>query len=395
MAGRIRPMLWASGVDVDAAEQHRETRRYATFGALICLMTLWSAGAMFTTARFTLGLALPLALAAAAVFGGVMFSIDRLISQMTIEKDTLRYRVGHVLLVRGLLSVVIGMVVAHSSLTFLYAADIRHLVAVDAAAAASREVALVAQSAPETERIAALEAEVARLDAEVAAAYARTDELKAAWVADAIPVNGTNRAANGNYAGPGDVADPLRREWETYRDVALPAVLAARDTALPGLQAQLAEQRQALGQRQDAAHDAATTTGLSAESRAFLQLLGDDPTVWLWLLFFVVLDLVVAGLKAFWPASEVDKAKRAVIAETAAQAEFNRTDTAMAAAYAHRARRAAEVYMALTDADASREIAAAVAREQQGTTAAARLGGRQPETRELRPRRGSRLPSRG
>ena len=353
----IRPMLWLAGADADAVDRHREGARYATFGALIALMSLWSFVAMYTTLHFSLGLSVAASVPGALLFAMIIASVDRLISSLVLERDGFWYRFTRVLLMRGLLSIALGLFVAHATILFVYRADLDHRVHEATVTTRATDVGKVTGNAPEYKQIKADQTQIGQLNSAAASAQLHTDRLRKLWLDDTVPVHG-DRAANGDYAGPGNVSTPLKQDYLSYRNGALAAALKAQRTETPTLLADISARKAALQKRIDAAGSAADRSGgYEARNRAFFALLHDDPTVWLIVAFFVMLDLVVTSLKTTWPASEVDRAKRRQSAAAAAQSDYNTTAPEFAEAHAYAAARAAEVYRATVDVDAAEELA--------------------------------------
>ena len=189
------------------------------------------------------------------------------------------------------------------------------------------------------------------------------NNLKTSWLDDLLCVHG-GTAANGDACGPGPTSNRLEQAFTNYQNVTLPGIQVTQDSNIESAQSEINALNHEISQdnqelstqiQQGTAADLANI-GLAAQSDALWTLFERDKLVWLWPLFFIVIDLAVALMKGVLPESDFDRTRRR-------DRELDDTLHAMTKNSAtwrdvadHAARRKADIAIARIDADADRKI---------------------------------------
>jgi hypothetical protein len=187
---------------------------------------------------------------------------------------------------------------------------------------------------------------------------------KIAWLNDRLCVHGS-LAADGNQCGPGPVSDTLRN---SYQELAanFPAVqanhastVASLNTAIATLNNTITTDRNELRKQiQTGVQADLANTGLAAQSEALWELLRQNAFLWLWPVFFFIIDLTVALMKGILPESDFDlKRRRNRDHENMLESDIEKSSVWREVAE-HTADCRARVAMARADDSAAREIAA-------------------------------------
>lgn len=342
MAQQLRPLLWLSGVDADLAFQERETRRYAGFGVLVGLMAVWSVVIMFLAMRTALHLSFWPAAGFAFLFGLIILCVDRMISGLPLLQDGAFYRFSRILLIRGLFAIILGIVVSHAALLAIYHSDLDFYVSSQVQRNVNEAVAAAGITSKEKQQIADDSSNIVRLAKDATDAQSQLTVLTKAWIADRI-------GSNGDLPGNGDISKNLGGQVEAQKTV-LKTAVTARDQETPKLRADVTSINDAVKKREDAARSqAATSGGYGARSKAVWTLVKQDKTVLLYALFLLAMDLLVTSLKATWPASRVDYAKRIEEGLAKRRQEAYVASTELAEAMVYEAGQRAEVIRAQAD----------------------------------------------
>lgn len=297
--------------------------RHAAVGGLLICVAAWAWAAAAGMLHSSLRAPWPVAICGGLLIAAVIFCIDVLITCTPLPGDKLRYR-ARIILVRGMISLAMGLAIAHATILVMYRAALDQIVAGRDQIVAETDASRIKAHSQWPRAIASAQLQITGYQVELRVSnrsYGRAqgelDRSRAAWLRDRLCINGSGRAANGDWCGNGNVADPLRRAYETLNR-SFPALqrahsqtVASLDAAIAGLDHTIVADRNRLaaeiheGIRADLAN-----TGLAAQSEALWTLLRRDVFLWLWPAFFVVIDLAVALMKGILPESEFDRRRR-------------------------------------------------------------------------------------
>jgi hypothetical protein len=313
----VRPfvefLLWMSGVDPGEARDAREQRRYAAIGALMTFMFGWSTVAM--------GHALAAAVQSKTVWAAIGFGaawatlltiLDRILVGMPLMKDSLPYRFFQVFLIRGALAVVGSFVTAMMALLFIFHADVAAQEAQNLATSSASITGPAMRTQPVLTAQQAIKDDNAKM-ASLAAAVTNTRNLvtqdQKQVACEAAGTCGTETPDDPNHIGWATKLD-IQKEQGDQSD--LTADIANQAKQKPALQADVAAQNKII---QDVVANAAATanaqqTGIQAQTDALRTLIKTEWTMKLWVALIVAIDLSVILIKAFLPASGVDRMHR-------------------------------------------------------------------------------------
>ena len=359
--------------------------RHIGVGLLVIAIGIWAfiGGTHLGTDVFQLKL--PWACIPGLILGSVVGLIDMLISVSFLESRTAGARMK-LIGVRGLLSLGLGLVLGYLSLMMIYGSTIDQLVG-DANRAKATTIAQTFRStSPITGYIAGATAAIGKdqaaviqddenrtaADQALAAAQDNVSAARTAWLADTIPCRpGSRFACNGDHAGSGAVSAPLKTAYQRAVKQALPqaqqthantlttlaADKIARQRDISAKQSQIAVWNHQLdGQIAAAVTQTLADTGAQAENVALRHILAHDALAWIWPLFFLLIDLVIAMLKSILPESDYDRRRRRErVLDDAVHAELDNA-LAFAEMRDHAAARKAEVFKARVDTAADRDL---------------------------------------
>lgn len=366
------------GADPEDPLDLRNKARHLAVGSLIIAIAMWAFVASLLAFHSNFHGPWLMAAVGAGLLASVVFLFDVIITVVPLKDTTFRSRVK-VVLIRGMLSLGVGVIVAHATILFIY----RDTLAAIVTETNNKHVAQITKdttgASQWTPVINQAEAQITKdrdqvkaEDAALADAQQRLDQLKKAWESDAVCVNG-NRAANGDVCGPGTEANVLKRAYETYRDVTLPPIQENHDTNVTALRADIEKQNKTLNDANDkrsqevvaATNSARNDVGVQAQNDALRHLLATDWTAWLWPVFFFLIDIAVAFMKGALPESDFDRRRRlqAPLNDLVAAALTKPLPPAaasphLAAVLEHAAAKHAEVVKAAIDRQAERQLTA-------------------------------------
>jgi hypothetical protein len=362
------------GADPTDPHEPANRLRHVFVGWLIIAIATWA----FLSATEAFHGLLPLGLAAVAglLIGMVIFSVDALITVTFLKADTGFHR-ARIVFLRGMISLAMGLVIAQSTIIYMYAGSLAQIVAAhDQALAAVDQHRITAQSqwpgviTRDTDKITADKNQITAAGTAITEAQDRLNQLSTEWLNDEVCVNGGTTAADGNRCGPGPVTGQLKQELGTFQNATLPGIERTQNatiTAARGETTRLNQEISAANKSLAAQINAGTKADLAdndlaARGDALLTLLSHSKLAWVWPAFFVTIDLAVALMKGILPESEFDRRRReerrhaetvsAMVAESPVWREVAN----------HEARRLADAAMARADAQADQKIAAARAR---------------------------------
>jgi Domain of unknown function (DUF4407) len=356
--------------------------RHVTVGVLLITIALWALMATSAAFRSSLKAPWPAAIAGGLLIATVIFSIDVLITCTFLKADSAGHRARRVL-IRGMLSLAMGLVISQSTIMVMYQDSLVQIVSEHNQSVSQADTARIRAQSQWTPVIAADQMKVRNYQTQIgkdgtaiANAQNELNNLKSAWLNDLLCAHG-GTAANGDACGRGPTSDRLKQAFITYQNVTLPAVQATQDSDIRSARSEINTLNSEISQdegklsaqiQQGTAADLADTD-LAAQSDALWTLLKRDKLVWLWPLFFIAIDLAVALMKGILPESDFDRTRRrdrelddALHAMTKGSATWREVAD-------HATRRKAEVAVARIDADADRKIAAIKSRATQGDRA--------------------------
>jgi hypothetical protein len=359
--------------------------RHVGVGLLVIAIGVWAFIGGTHLGSDVFQLKLPWACIPGVILGSVVGLIDMLISVSFLESRTVGARMKLVG-VRGLLSLGLGLVLGYLSLLMIYSSTIDQLVG-DANRAKATTVAqtfrstspitgyVTAASTAITGDQAALiqdDESLTAADRALAAAQDGVDAARTTWLADTIPCRpGSRFACNGDHAGSGAVSTPLKTAYQRAVKQTLPQAQQLHERTLKTLaadklarqhdisvkQAQIAAWNHQLdGQIKTAVAQTLADTGTQAQNVALRHILAHDGLAWIWPLFFLLIDLVIAMLKGILPESDYDRRRRRErVLDDAVHAELD-SALAFAELREHAAARKAEVFKARVDTAADRDL---------------------------------------
>ena len=307
---------------IDPLEPNNRLRHVAVGGLLTCV-AVWACVAVAGVFHSSVKMPWPAAIFAGLLIAGVIFFIDVLITCTPLKEDRARYR-ARVVLIRGMISLAMGLVISHATIVFMYEDTLAQIVSAKNEAVAQADAKRIRAHSQWAAAIAAAQGQVAAdrkliqgADSSFSRAQAELDRSRRAWLNDRLCVNGTQRAADGDWCGNGNVANPLRKAYEQLNRK-FPAQQRAHNQAVSSLSAAITSLNNTItadrsklsaeirgGIRADLAN-----TGLAAQSEALWTLLRGDVFVWLWPVFFVVVDMAVALMRGILPESDFDRRRR-------------------------------------------------------------------------------------
>jgi hypothetical protein len=343
--------------------------RHVAVGGLLITVALWALMATTAAFRSNLKAPWPAAFVAGLLIATVIFSIDLLITCTPLKADTAGQR-ARVVLIRGMVSLAMGLVISQSTIMFMYQDSLAQIVSEHnqtVSQADTNRIRAQSQWTPaiteDQKKAATYQTQIVDDGKTLANAQRELNNLKSAWLNDLLCVHG-NTAANGDACGRGPTSDQLKQAFTTYQNVTLPAIQATQDSDISSARSEISALNSEISQatsklsaqiQQGTAADLANT-GLAAQSDALWTLLERDKLVWLWPLFFIVIDLAVALMKGILPESDFDRTRRRDRElDDALHAMTKDSATWHEVAY-HAARRKADVAMVRIDADADRKI---------------------------------------
>ncbi|MFC5000469.1 DUF4407 domain-containing protein [Dactylosporangium cerinum] len=345
--------------------------RHTAVGVLLLAVAIWAFVAATATFRSNLHAPWPVAITGGALIALIIFSIDLLITATPLQSDRISARL-RVVASRGLISIAMGLVISHATILFMYQDTLAQMVSAKNTTTAATITERVTHESKYTpiiskaqERIDDDQKKIAAENQTLNEAQAHLEQLRKDWADDTVCVNG-NRAANGDRCGPGPSSTTLREAFEAYRDGTMPAAVTHHDTQVAALTEDIKTQTRdrdaataSRNQEIDAAiHATLHNTGLAAQSDALIELLLHDRFLWLWPIFFIVIDLVVALMKGLLPESDFDRTRRTrrMVARQV-QARLI-APGAIAAVASHAANQQAVVLKARIDRDTELQLAA-------------------------------------
>ena len=343
--------------------------RHLFVGTLLLTIAVWAF--LGTTEAFHTLLPLPVAAVVGLVIAIVVLSVDVLITVTPLTADTVGHR-ARILLARGLISLAMGMVIGLSTIMYMYQGSIAQITSEhNKTAAAADAKAITASSqwptviSADKNKVANAQSRIASDNADIKNAQDHLASLNKQWLNDQICVSG-QRAADGNACGSGPVTQQLKQEINTYQHSTLPGIEQTDNADIKSADSEISQLNGEIGTA-NAKLSAQVTGGtkadladtdLAAQANALVSLLKQDKLAWVWPIFFFIVDLAVALMKALLPESGFDRRRRdarkredAISNKVTDSAEWDRVAE-------HKARREADVMIARIDADADREIAA-------------------------------------
>lgn len=346
--------------------------RHTAVGALIIGIAVWA----FLSATFTfhqaVHVAWPLAAVAGLLVATVIVGLDIVLTATPLAKDSWGARLA-VIATRGLVSVAMGLVIAHATILLMYASSIDQLVETRNQQAVAADTGKITKASPYSAQASAANEQIKTDNEKLAAAdKALSDaqqELRRreqAWKEDRICVGNGSLAPNGDHCGPGPVSDQLQAAYNAYLKDDWPQAQRTHDQIVQQLNNDVSAQQETIKADQaaldKAIHDGTEAdrqnTGLVAQSQALWTLLKHDSFAWLWVMFFIVIDLAVGFLKAVLPESDFDRRRRIERKRAEKLDQLAEDDPVWLQVAQHWAANEASVTMAHSDAKKDRELAA-------------------------------------
>ena len=310
-----------------------------------------------------------------AVFFGLLFAIAVFLIDMTInciplKEDTTGHRL-RLLFTRGLLSLAIGLVISQSTLLIMFgdrlAAIVERSNEVTAQADASWIKAHNDWSGVISSDQGVLQKDLAQIvsdEKQLTTENSNVLRLQGQFDNETECL-GNGRAPDGDFCRQGPIADQIKQTLLTQQGLAAKtsAQLKADQQAAGTLNATIsADQDNLNNEIQNRTAADLNNTGLIAQSDALVTLLRQDVMAWIWPILFVAFDLTIVLMKAVFPESDFDRARRR---ERELDDLTHRTLLGSAeweAAAATGRHRFAEVEIRRIDAKADRQIATIDAR---------------------------------
>lgn len=344
--------------------------RHTAVGVLILAVACWALIATAFTFHKTVHVSWPMALVAGVLVAAVIIGIDLALTSSPFKKDSVGARLS-VIGLRGMVSVAMGLVISHATILLMYSSSLSQIVAARNQDAVASDTVGITEASPYPAQIAAARDQIKIDNAKITAAdHALTvarnelDKRKRDWLNDRLCVHG-NRAANGDYCGRGDVANQLEASYRDYLANTWPAAQRLHDSAITKLNNDIATQATTVKTATARLNDAIqagtradiANTGLIAQSQALWSLLKHDWFAWLWVIFFIVIDLAVGFAKGVLPESDFDLRRRTERQQKLATAALSRNDPLWSEVARHLAKNDAAVMIARSDAERERKIA--------------------------------------
>lgn len=296
--------------------------RHAAVGALIIAVALWAFIAVTAVFRSNLKAPWLVAVIGGLLVAAVIFCIDLLITSTPLTKDNAFYR-ARIVLIRGAISLAMGLVIAHATILFMYSDTLNQIVSAKNHITAQADTKRIRDQSQWPPAIGAAQSQITAdrnqiqaTDSSLASAQAELDRSRKAWLNDQLCVRGS-LATDGELCGTGPVSEALRSSYQELNSN-FPALRSADgktvsslDSAITNLNSTISADRNRLSAQIHAgiAADLANT-GLAAQSEALWTLLKQDVLLWLWPVFFIVIDLAVALMKGVLPESDFDRSRR-------------------------------------------------------------------------------------
>jgi Domain of unknown function (DUF4407) len=350
--------------------------RHTAVGALLISIAAWALIAAAAMFRSNLKAPWPLAITGGLLIATIVFCIDAVITSTPLKQDATRYR-ARVILIRGMVSLAMGLVISQATIEFMYQDTLAQIVSTNNQKVADIEASRIrAQSqwapaiAAAQNQIAADQSQIKAANSSFASAQTELNNSKAAWLDDLICVSGT-MAADGDQCGDGTAAKALRHTYQVLANN-FPALQNAHNETVASLQTAIttlnttitADTTKLNTEIQNGVQADLANTGLAAQSEALWTLLRQDVFLWLWPIFFIVIDLAVVLMKAILPESDFDlKRRRDREQDDALNHAVNTSSVWKQEVAPYVARRRADVIKAQAKAIADREIAAMQSRD--------------------------------
>lgn len=357
------------GADPQNLPEPAHRTRHLFVGTLLLTIAFWAF--LSTTETFHSLLPLPAAAVVGVVIAAVILSVDVLITVTPLTDDTTWHRVK-VLLVRGMISLAMGLVIGLSTIMYLYQGSITQIMSENNKTIAARDTGAITKGsqwpgviAQDKGKVADAQARITKDRAEISSAEGHLNDLNQKWLNDQLCVHG-NRAADGNLCRSGPVTDQLKQEINSYQQSTLPGIVNTANADIKAASSEIAVLNQEISsangklstQIKEGTKADLSDNDLAAQSEALITLLKRNVLIWVWPIFFFTIDLAVALMKAILPESGFDRRRRearrrddAISAEIVNSKEWTRVAE-------HKARREADVLIARIDAEAEREIEA-------------------------------------
>jgi Domain of unknown function (DUF4407) len=343
--------------------------RHLAVGMLIVAVAAWAFVATTFTFRETVHVPWRMAIVAGFLVATIILAIDLALTSTPLKSDSWSARV-QVIALRGMVSVAMGLVVSHATILLMYGSSLSQIVAAHNQQLVRSDSATIRAASPYPSEIAAAQHQttadnnqIAVADSILAADSAALERRKQDWLNDQLCTRGT-RASNGDVCGAGSVARELKRSYNAYLTTVFPQAQRIHDTAVATLRADVVRQKSIVATdttalnnqlKQGVAADL-KNTGLIARTNALWSLLQHDWFAWLWVVFFIVIDIAVGFLKGVLPESDFDRRRREGRALEASLASRSASDPAWAGVVSHKAQRDAQVALARIDAESDREL---------------------------------------
>lgn len=311
------------GADPDDPLETENRVRHVTVGVVILLIATWAFVA--TTLAFHSNLRAPWPMAAIGGFliASVVASIDTLITVTPFKDDKVRSKL--VLIgARGALSLAMGLVISHATILFIYRDDLSRDVSqinnADVAQITKNTIASSSQTLIINNANSATATDNNNIkDANGALKTVEAEERRRRdlWQADTVCIHG-QLAANGDLCGAGPESQKLYNNWIAYRDNDLAKAQSDHNAAVSAAQEDIKQQNAVVtaataNRNAEIAHaieNVKDSMGLQAQNNALWKILKHDWMAWLWPIFFIIVDLVVALLKGLLGESDFDRRRR-------------------------------------------------------------------------------------
>lgn len=311
------------GADPEHPLESQNKPRHLAVGSLVLAIASWAFIAGLLAFHSNFHGPWIVAIIAAFILASIVFLFDVIITVVSLKSGRFWSRVG-VIGIRALLSIGVGLVVSHATILFIYRDDINSLVSQSDQATVAQITKYTEAHSDSTKVINDATKQInqdndaIKSDESTVHGYeAELNTLYQNWQADAVCVDG-NRAANGDICGPGPSTRVLEQAYDTYRDSTLPKARQPLDADAGKRHAEITQLRGTVKGAQrnlsvEIAHataDANNDRGLQAQNNALLHLLTTDWTAWIWPIFFILIDIAVAFVKAVLPESDYDRRRR-------------------------------------------------------------------------------------
>ena len=356
------------GADPQNLREPAHRVRHVFVGTLLLTVAVWAF--LGTTEAFHTLLPIRAAAVVGLVIAAVVLSVDVLITVSPLTADTVGHRVK-VLLVRGMISLAMGLVIGLSTILYMYQGSIAQIVSEHNEAVASADAKTITTNSQWPRVISADKTKIAKAQTRITLdrsaisnAQDHLDKLNQQWLNDQLCVGG-QLAADGNACGSGPVTAQLKREINAYQRSTLPGIERTEDAGIQAASSEITQLNHEIAAA-NASLSAQIRTGtkadladndLAAQSDALVMLLKRNKLAWVWPIFFFTIDLAVALMKAILPESGYDRRRRearqhedAVSAKVATSGEWARVAE-------YKVRVDGDVMIARIDAEAEREIA--------------------------------------